>query len=319
MDFNIREFLDTLIKAPTLFVYSVFKWSQKIDPHKMFITCIMQEILIVLFFIIYATTPGFNSIGIVVFVFSIILSLAINYFFVLGMPTDKDYWRYIITGAITEDLYRRATKSKSMSSKLGIEYTRGKKKKVIKQEEPEEEYRYEEEYQDNIINQNNYDDNIDNDVVDNDVVESTDEIISKINITDVGEDSVEEKECSMYDQIFNNESCEEHEYHEEDSSGDNGILEVEQNTQVSEEVTNNVQEEQVVSNVQEEAVVTPTVNNEYMVEEESIKDFSENVEQKLMGNIGRTSKFAGIVSDIPDISVDGYNNDNDLVDDEFEV
>lgn len=313
MNFNVREFLDILIKAPTLFVYSVFKWSQKIDPHKMFITCIMQEVLIILFFVIYATTPGFNTIGIAVFVISIILSIAINYVFVLGMPSDKDYWRYIITGTLTEDLYRRATKSKSMSSKLGVAYTRGNKKKITKQEEPKEEYKYEEEYQDTVTNQNNYGDNIDNDVV-----ESTDDIISKINITDVGEDSVEEKECSIYDQTFNNESCEEHEYTEECSNEDTGILEVEHNTQVSEEVSNNVQEEQIVNNVQEEeAVITTTVNSEYEVEEESIKDFSENIEQKLMGNIGRTSKFAGIVNDMPNISVDGY--DNNLVDDDYEI
>lgn len=318
MDFNIREFLDTLIKAPTLFVYSVFKWSQKIDPHKMFITCIMQEVLIVLFFIIYATTPGFNSLGIVVFVFSIVLSLAINYVFVLGMPSDKDYWRYIITGAITEELYRRATKSKSMSIKLGIEYTRGKKRRVAKQEEPKEEYRYEEEYQEDVINQPNYGgDSIDNDVsVDNWAVESTEEIINKINITDVEEDSVEEKEYSVHDQLFNNASCEEHEYNDEDSTEDEDTLEVGQNTLVSEEVTNNVQEE-VTNNVQEEVVLKPTVNSEYAVEEDSIKDFSENIEQKLMDNISRTSKFAGIVNDIPDISVDGL--DNDLVEDDYEV
>lgn len=312
MNFNVREFLDILIKAPTLFVYSIFKWSQKIDPHKMFITCIMQEILIILFFVIYATTPGFNTVGIAVFVISIILSIAINYVFVLGMPSDKDYWRYIITGTLTEDLFRRATKSKSMSSKLGVAYTRGNKKKITKQEDTKEEYKYEEEYQGTVTDQNNYDGNIDNSVV-----ESTDEIIPKINIID-SEDSVEERECSIYEQTFNNESCEEHEYTEECSNEDNGILEVEQNTQVSEEVSNNVQEEQVVNNIQEEeAVIITTVNSEYEVEEESIKDFSENIEQKLMDNIGRTSKLAGIINDIPNISVDGY--DNNLVDDDYEI
>lgn len=90
-----------LVKAPTLFIYSIYAWSRKIDSHKAFLTCMLQESLVVLVMLAYVTTKGANILGICILVCACVLSLFFNYL-ICGAPRYKDEWIYIVTGKYTE-------------------------------------------------------------------------------------------------------------------------------------------------------------------------------------------------------------------------
>lgn len=318
MNFNVMEFLDMLIKAPTLFVYSIFKWGKKIDPHKMFLTCVLQEVLILLFFVVYITTPGFNLFGVYVFIAAFIISLAIDYIFILGMPDDKDYWMYIITGNLTEDLYRRASKSKALSSKLGIEYTKGKKKKHIQEQVV---YEDEEEYYGDVIREE-YKEEIDY----NNTGYIDEDVKSKINIVEDDNDIVEQNDVSMLDDIFNNASVVDNDVDEDEISNEGKCAtSLEELSSIGEQTTedeNTYVEE--TKEVKEKVKETEVVEDEISKVTEQMQEFTDNFEFKLMGDISRTNKFGNATDSLRiNIQMDGYENNSEeqtmKVDDSDEI
>lgn len=314
MNFNVMKFLDMLIKAPTLFVYSIFKWGKKIDPHKMFLTCVLQEVLILLFFIVYITTPGYNLFGVFVFIAAFVISLAIDYIFILGMPDDKDYWMYIITGNLTEDLYRRASKSKALSSKLGIEYTKGKKKKPVKEQVI---YEDEEEYYDDVTREEYKDE------IDYNNTEYLDEYVkSKISIVEDDSDIVEQNDVSMLDDIFNNASVVDEV--DEDETSNEGKYETTLEDLASMGEQTAVEENTYVEETKEEVKETKVVEDEISKVTEQMQEFTDNFESKLMDDISRTNKFGNATNSLRiNIQMDGYDNNGEeqtmKVDDSDEI
>ena len=45
--------LKMLVKAPTLYVYAVFKWVMNINSHKVFICCSIQTLLLAITLVLY--------------------------------------------------------------------------------------------------------------------------------------------------------------------------------------------------------------------------------------------------------------------------
>lgn len=89
--------LKMIVQAPTLFTYSVFKWASKIDSHKMFITCLVQELMLIVIAVVYGTTPDADSFQLIVLILTVIVSLVFNYL-ICGLPRTKEDWIYCLTG-----------------------------------------------------------------------------------------------------------------------------------------------------------------------------------------------------------------------------
>lgn len=97
---NAKDFVLMLFKAPTLFVFSIFKWASKIDSHKMFITCTMQEMLLVLMFVGYVTSNPI-PLGIAIFACTLVVSFAVEWI-LTGQPKAKDDFLYCVTGKLPD-------------------------------------------------------------------------------------------------------------------------------------------------------------------------------------------------------------------------
>ena len=125
---DMKNLLQMLVKAPTLFTYSIYVWGTKIDPHKMFITTMFQQVLLGVFLAVYCTTPGATILGIGIFAIAFFLALLINYVFLWGCPRTKDYWIYIVTGKLTPKLQAnmdayQAQQNQMIESNESVEYT----------------------------------------------------------------------------------------------------------------------------------------------------------------------------------------------------
>lgn len=101
----LKRFIDSVFGYPTLLIYSIFKWSRKIDKHKMFLCFLMQELIIALVFLGYIFEDYRSGIGIFIFIFSLLFAAPVIFLISVGFPTSASDWLYIIKGDVEK--YKR--------------------------------------------------------------------------------------------------------------------------------------------------------------------------------------------------------------------
>jgi len=271
-----KNFLEMLVKAPTLFTYSTYKWGTKIDPHKMFCTCILQLFLLIILCVVYATTPGMSYVGLSIFIGAIWFAALIDYVYILGAPRNKAYWKYILTGKVSEELKQKVDQYQPQQNVAIVQQPMEESK------EPE----YVEAEQPNNLTEKEL-----QDMVDKIVIDDTDAVV---------EESVEE--IDAYSILMNSLGHEEHA--EEDLT-----TEVKEEQQVVEQIVEEVKQEVNVEQVQVEEPPKQPV-----VEEPVVLDM--HTEDAMMDNIIATSSLGGVKkNDIPNFHVDmgaGIDDEDEL-------
>ena len=101
----LKKFSDAVFGYPTLLIYSIFKWSRKIDKHKMFLCFLGQESIILVIFIAYLFDSYRTIYGMFVFLATLLIIAPVTFLTAVGFPTSARVWLYMIKG--DEEEYNR--------------------------------------------------------------------------------------------------------------------------------------------------------------------------------------------------------------------
>lgn len=117
--------LELIVKAPTLFAYSVVKWLQRIDNHKVFNSLVIQEVVCFVLFLTMAATSHMNVLSVIIFLVVMLVVIPVCGFCFVGKPQKKAQWEYVIKG--NRKLYREKYK-KQIEKIRSIEEKKAKRK-----------------------------------------------------------------------------------------------------------------------------------------------------------------------------------------------
>lgn len=121
---KILSFLEVIVKAPTLFTYSVAKWLKKIDNHKVFQAVVAQEVVCIVVMLSLYLTDDMNILAWLVFVVVILIVIPFAGYMFVGQPHTGAQWNYVIKG--NKELFEKKYK-KQIEQIRGIEEKKKKK------------------------------------------------------------------------------------------------------------------------------------------------------------------------------------------------
>ena len=121
---KILSFLEVIVKAPTLFTYSVAKWLKKIDNHKVFQAVVAQEVVCIVVMLSLYLTDDMNILAWLVFVVVILIVVPFAGYMFVGQPHTGAQWNYVIKG--NKELFEKKYK-KQIAQIRGIEEKKKKK------------------------------------------------------------------------------------------------------------------------------------------------------------------------------------------------
>ena len=137
----VKNIIDTIFGSPSFIVYSIFKWTKKIDRHKLFKCFLFQELVIFSMFLIYLFESYKSILGIAIFVISMCIASPIMFLMMINCPTSPSEWLYILKG--NKELYKQkyekqmnAIRNKKKISSNGTSPVI-EQKEAIKEEEKE--------------------------------------------------------------------------------------------------------------------------------------------------------------------------------------